>query len=80
MKVKKFDFSGYATRNNLKCTDGRTILKDAFKDNDGMKVPLVWAHLHNEPGNVLGHGILENRDDGVYVYGVFNDTEAGQKA
>jgi hypothetical protein len=80
MKVKKFDFSGYATRNNLKCTDGRTILKDAFKDNDGMKVPLVWAHLHNEPGNVLGHGVLENRDDGVYVYGVFNDTEAGQKA
>jgi HK97 family phage prohead protease len=78
--MPKFDFSGYATKNGLKCTDGRTILKDAFKHNDGQTVPLVWQHLHNEPTNVLGHAILENRDDGVYCFGKFNDTEAGKNA
>ena len=80
MKVTKFDFSGYATKNGLKCTDGRVILKDAFAHQDGITVPLVWQHMHNEPGNVLGHAILENRSDGVYCYGKFNDTEAGQQA
>ena len=75
---KKFDFSGYATKNNLKCTDGRTIEKDAFKENDGQKVPL-WQHLHNEPANVLGHAILENREDGVYTYGLFNNSPEGQR-
>ncbi len=78
MKTKKFDFGGWATRNNLKCSDGRTILKDAFKDNDGQTVPLVWNHQHNEPDNVLGHALLENRKDGVYAYCTFNDTEQGQ--
>lgn len=80
MGIKKFDFSGYATKNDLKCSDGRVIIRDAFKDNDGHKVPLVWQHLHNEPGNVLGHAILENREDGVYSYGTFNGTDAGQNA
>jgi len=74
------DFSGYATKAGLKCSDGRTIMPDAFKDNHGMKVPLVWQHGHNDPGNVLGHAVLENRSDGVYAYGYFNDTEAGQSA
>ena len=78
MKTKKFDFGGWATRNNLKCSDGRTILKDAFKDNDGQTVPLVWNHQHNGPDNVLGHALLENRKDGVYTYCTFNDTEQGQ--
>lgn len=78
--MKKFDFSGWATRNNLKCSDGRTILKDAFKANDGQTVPLVWNHQHNEPFNVLGHALLENREDGVYAYCTFNDTEAGRNA
>lgn len=75
-----YDFSGWATRNNLKCSDGRIILKDAFKHNDGQKVPLVWNHQHNDPLNVLGHALLENREEGVYAYCVFNDTEAGQNA
>lgn len=74
------DFSGYATRNDLLCADGRTIKKNAFIDNDGQKVPLVWNHQHNDPDNVLGHALLENREDGVYVYGTFNDTESGQVA
>lgn len=78
--MKKFDFSGWATRNNLRCSDGRTILKDAFKDNDGETVPLVWNHQHNEPFNILGHALLENRVDGVYAYCTFNDTEAGRNA
>lgn len=78
--MEKFDFSGWATRNNLKCSDGRTILKDAFKENDGQTVPLVWNHRHNEPFNVLGHALLENRDDGVYTYCTFNDTESGKNA
>ena len=78
--MKKFDFGGWATRNNLKCSDGRTILKDAFKDNDGQTVPLVWNHQHNGPFNVLGHALLENRADGVYAYCTFNDTEQGRNA
>lgn len=76
----KFDFSGWATRNNLKCSDGRTILKDAFKEDDGGTRPLVWNHQHNSPDNVLGHALLENREDGVYAYCVFNDTESGRNA
>jgi HK97 family phage prohead protease/HK97 family phage major capsid protein len=77
---EKFDFSGWATRNNLRCSDGRTILKDAFKSNDGQTVPLVWNHRHNEPYNVLGHALLENRENGVYAYCTFNDTESGKNA
>lgn len=80
MAPEMFDFSGYATKNDLKCADGRTIRKDAFKDCDGEQVPLVWGHKHGKPGDVLGHAILENRDDGVYTYGVFNDTESGRNA
>lgn len=76
----KYDFSGYATKNDLKCSDGRTIRKNAFKDCDGMRVPLVWQHQHNEVSNVLGHALLENREDGVYCYGVFNDSENGREA
>jgi len=76
----KYDFCGYATRNNILCADGRTIRKDAFIDNDGKTVPLVWQHIHDDPGNVLGHALLENREDGVYTYGSFNDTEAGRNA
>ena len=78
--MNTFDFSGWATRNNLKCSDGRTILKDAFKHNDGQTVPLVWNHQHNDPLNVLGHALLENRDDGVYAYCKFNETESGVNA
>ena len=80
MKQSKYDFCGWATRNNLKCSDGRTILPNAFKDNDGQTVPLVWNHQHNDPFNVLGHALLENRSDGVYAYCTFNDTEQGQNA
>lgn len=75
-----YDFSGWATRNNLKCSDGRVIMRDAFKDNDGKKVPLVWNHCHNEPFNVLGHALLENREEGVYAYCTFNDTDSGVQA
>ena len=78
--MAKFDFSGWATKNNLKCSDGRTILKDAFKNNDGTTVPLVWNHQHNAPEEVLGHALLENRDEGVYAYCTFNDTESGKTA
>ena len=76
----KCDFSGWASRNNLKCSDGRIILKDAFKDNDGEKVPLVWNHQHDDPLNVLGHAQLENREEGVYAYCFLNDTDAGKQA
>lgn len=76
----KYDFSGWATKNNLRCSDGRTILKDAFKHNDGQTVPLVWNHQHNDPLNVLGHALLENREEGVYAYCKFNDTPAGANA
>ena len=75
-----YDFSGWATRNNIECSDGRTIMRDAFKDNDGQKVPLVWNHQHNDPNEVLGHAMLQNRDEGVYAYCKFNDTESGQTA
>ena len=75
-----YDFCGWATRNDLKCSDGRTIRKDAFKDNDGQKVPLVWNHQHNEAFDVLGHAMLENREEGVYAYCKFNDTESGKTA
>lgn len=78
--MDKFDFSGWATKANLECSDGRIILKDAFKDNDGQTVPLCWGHNHNDPERVLGHALLENRDEGVYAYCKFNDTEAGQTA
>ena len=78
--MKTYDFSGWATRNNLKCSDGRIIMKDAFKDNDGKTVPLVWNHQHNDPLNVLGHALLENRDEGVYAYCKFNETESGKNA
>ena len=77
---RKPDFSGYATRVGLKCADGRTILRDAFKECDGAKVPLVWNHQHNSVTNVLGHALLENRKDGVYAYGYFNDSEEGEGA
>ena len=76
----KYDFGGYATKNDLKCSDGRTIRKDAFKDCDGLEVPLVWGHKHGSPGDVLGHAVLENREDGVYTYGTFNETESGKNA
>lgn len=76
----KYDFSGWATRNDLVCTDGRTIRRDAFKHCDGMSVPIVWNHQHNDPDNILGHAILENRQDGVYAYGFFNDTDSGKAA
>lgn len=77
---KNYDFCGWATRNGLKCSDGRVIMQDAFKENDGKKVPLVWNHQHNEPMNVLGHAVLENRADGVYTYGKFNESESGKAA
>lgn len=75
-----YDFAGWATKANLKCSDGRTIMKDAFKDNDGQTVPLVWNHQHNDVNNVLGHALLENRDEGVYAYCKFNDSDSGQTA
>lgn len=78
--LERYDFSGWATRNNLKCTDGRVIMNNAFKHNDGRKVPLVWNHQHDDPHNVLGHAVLENREEGVYAYGVFNDTDSAQAA
>lgn len=80
MRPEKYDFSGWATKNDLKCSDGRTIKHNAFIDNDGTTVPLVWNHQHGEPGNVLGHAMLENRDDGVYAYCSFNDSPEGQTA
>ncbi len=76
----KYDFCGWATRNNIQCSDGRIIRKDAFKGNDGQKVPLVWNHQHNDPTNILGHAVLENREDGVYAYCTFNDTDAAKDA
>lgn len=78
--MEKYDFSGWATRNDLRCTDGRVIRRDAFKDDDGQIRPLVWMHQHNDPINVLGHALLENRPEGVYVYGTFNNTEKGRYA
>ena len=78
--MDKYDFSGWATKANMKCSDGRVILRDAFKHNDGMTVPIVWNHQHNSVDEVLGHALLENREDGVYAYGTFNETESGQTA
>lgn len=78
--MKKYDFGGWATRNNLRCSDGRTIMKDAFVENNGKTVPLVWNHNHNDPEDVLGHALLENRDEGVYAYCSFNDTRNGALA
>ena len=75
-----FDFCGWATRNDLKCSDGRVIRRDAFKHNDGQQVPLVWSHQHTDVNDVLGHALLENRDEGVYAYCKFNDTESGRTA
>ena len=76
----KFDFSGWATKANIKCADGRTIMPNAFEHNDGKTVPLVWNHQHDNPNEVLGHALLENRPEGVYAYCTFNDTESGQVA
>ena len=76
----EYDFCGWATKNDLKCSDGRTIRRDAFKDNDGGRVPLVWNHQHNDANNVLGHADLKNRTEGVYAYCKFNDTESGETA
>lgn len=76
----EWDFQGYATRNGIKCSDGRTIMRDAFKDQDGTEVPLVWNHDHNSPESILGKAKLENREDGVFVYAQFNDTDRGQLA
>ena len=78
--VEACDFSGWATRNDLKCSDGRVIRRGAFKNNDGIKVPLVWNHQHNSPRDVLGHAWLENREEGVYTYGFLNDTTDGEIA
>lgn len=78
--MENYDFSGWATRNNVLCSDGRIICQDAFKHQDGMKIPLVWNHRHNESEDVLGHAILQNRDEGVYAYCKFNDTESGKNA
>ena len=75
-----YDFCGWATRNNIQCSDGRIIRKDAFKSNDGQKVPLVWNHQHNDPTNILGHAMLENREEGVYAYCTFNNTDAAKDA
>jgi len=76
----KHDFSGWATKHGLKCSDGRTIMPDAFIHNDGQTVPLIWMHQHNDPSSVLGHALLENRPEGVYAYGFFNNTDAGKSA
>ena len=78
--TKKYDFSGFATKVGLKCSDGRTILQNAFEECDGKTVPLVYQHMHNDPKNILGHAVLENRKDGVYAYCSLNDTESGKTA
>ena len=78
--AEKYDFAGWATRNDIRCADGRTIRKDAFADCDHTIVPLVYQHDHNSPNNILGHALLENREEGVYMYGSFNDSAAGQDA
>jgi HK97 family phage prohead protease len=78
--MEMYDFHGWATKNNIRCSDGRTIMKDAFKHNDGETVPLVWNHQHDDPNNVLGHALLENKEEGVYAWCKFNETENGQLA
>ena len=77
---RHYDFGGWATRNDIECSDGRTIRKDAFIDNDGKTVPLVWGHQHQSPDKVLGHCELKNCPEGVYTYGYFNDTPQGKNA
>ena len=77
---EQFDFCGWATKNDLQCSDGRIIRKDAFKHNDGETVPLVWNHDHTDPYRVIGHAKLQNRPEGVYAYGKFNDTDLGKTA
>ena len=79
-KPEKYDFSGWATKYNVKCSDGRTILKHAFKEDDNKVIPLVWNHNHVEADNVLGHAYLEERDEGIYAYCSLNDTEQGRNA
>lgn len=78
--MEMYDFCGWATKNDLQCSDGRVIRRDAFKHNDGQKVPLVWNHDHTDPYRVIGYALLENRDEGVYTYGYFNDTDLGNTA
>ena len=78
--MESYDFSGWATKADLKCSDGRIITKDAFKHNDGKTIPMVWNHQHDDPNEVLGHALLENREEGVYAYCTFNDTESGKTA
>ena len=80
MAITGYDFSGWASRNDLRCKDGRIIRRGAFKTNDGKKVPVVWNHQHNSVNEVLGHAILENRNEGVYAYGFLNGTAAGKNA
>lgn len=80
LMTAKYDFSGYASKYNIKCSDGRTILTGAFKTNHGTRVPLVFQHMHTDPSNVLGHVLLEDREDGLYAYASFNDTPNGQNA
>ena len=80
MALENYDFSGWATKNDILCSDGRTIRRDAFKDNDGQIVPLVWGHSHDDPTNVLGHALLVNKPEGVRAYGKFNSTPKGQHA
>lgn len=80
MAKKKYDFAGWATKANMKCTDGRTIMTGAFKDDDGRRVPLIWNHRHDVPDNVLGHADLEYTDDGVMAYCSFNNSDNAQKA
>ena len=83
MRPEKYDFSGWVTKNDIQCSDGRTILKDAFAPQNGTYVPLVWAHDHDNPENTLGKIYLENRDEGVYGYGIFNNSNralAGKEA
>ena len=80
MDMNRWDFSGWATKNNIRCSDGRVIRKDAFKECDGHTVPLVWNHQHNDPNDILGHARLENREEGVYAYCSFNDSENAKSA
>ena len=80
MDTNRWDFSGWATKNNIRCSDGRVIRKDAFKECDGHTVPLVWNHQHNDPNDILGHARLENREEGVYAYCSFNDSENAKSA
>ena len=78
--MSKYDFSGWATKNDLRCSDGRTIRRNAFAGDDGHTVPLVWQHSHNNPENVLGHALLQNKDEGVYAYCTFNNTDSARHA